>query len=109
MSFRPHPHPHPDPHSRAIRGEHVHVFHPLFFGFCHARFKSPVAPTAMRIDVLTSFTPLKHDCAPKHQIIFAMLIRLELDGVVVGSGADLGGERASEPNCMRLTGLCEEA
>jgi len=39
-------------------------------------------------------------------MMFAMLMRLVLDGVGLGFGAVLGGERTSAASCTRFTGLC---
>jgi hypothetical protein len=40
-------------------------------------------------------------------MMFAILMRLVLDGAGIGFGVGFGGERASGANCTRLTGLCE--
>ena len=39
-------------------------------------------------------------------IMFAMLMRLVLDGVGLGFGTVFGGERISVASCTRFTGLC---
>ncbi len=44
-----HSHPDPDPDPRAIRGEHVHVYHPLFsvFVMLVSSRQSPQPPCAL--------------------------------------------------------------
>jgi hypothetical protein len=42
----------------------------------------------------------------RSQMIFAMLIRLVLDGAGLGFDRDFGGEYVSGVSCTRLTGLC---
>jgi len=47
-------------------------------------------------------------CPPcfQYYIMFAMLIRLVLDGAGLGIGEGFGGELASDASWTRLTGLC---